>query len=95
MARNILITGATGKTGSQAVTTLLERGHHVRALVHNIDSRSERLGAAGAEIVTGDLLDLDAVSRAAKGIDAMATALASCGCRYRDAAPRQPRTVGG
>jgi uncharacterized protein YbjT (DUF2867 family) len=71
MARDILITGATGKTGSQAVTTLLDRGHHVRALVHNIDARSERLGAAGAEIVTGDLLDLDAVSSAAKGIDAV------------------------
>lgn len=69
MARNILITGATGKTGSAATTTLLERGHHVRALVHNLDSRSERLAAAGAEVVAGDLLDLDAVSRAAKGID--------------------------
>jgi uncharacterized protein YbjT (DUF2867 family) len=71
MARNILITGATGKTGAQATTTLLERGHHVRALAHKIDSRSERLAEAGAEIVTGDLLDLDAVTRAAKGVDAV------------------------
>jgi uncharacterized protein YbjT (DUF2867 family) len=71
MARDILITGATGKTGAFATTTLLERGHRVRALVHNIDSRSDRLAEAGAEIVTGDLLDLDSVSTAAKGIDAV------------------------
>lgn len=71
MARNILITGATGKTGTHATTALLERGHHVRALVHRVDDRSDRLAAAGAEIVTGDLLDLEAVSRAAKGIDAV------------------------
>lgn len=71
MARDILITGATGKTGSAATTTLLAEGHHVRALVHRADERSERLARAGAEIVVGDLLDLDAVSRAAKGIDAL------------------------
>ena len=69
MTRNILITGATGKTGSVAAATLLEHGHHVRALVHRTDERSDRLAAAGAEIVVGDLLDLDAVSRAAKGVD--------------------------
>jgi NAD(P)H dehydrogenase (quinone) len=70
MARNILITGATGKTGSHAASTLLGQGHRVRALVHRADERAARLAAAGAEVVTGDLLDLDAVSRAAKGVDA-------------------------
>jgi uncharacterized protein YbjT (DUF2867 family) len=69
MARDILITGATGKTGGAAATALLEHGHHVRALVHRTDARSDRLAEAGAEIVTGDLLDFDAVSRATKGID--------------------------
>jgi uncharacterized protein YbjT (DUF2867 family) len=71
MARNILITGATGKTGSTAVLPLLAQGHHVRALVHRVDERSERLAKAGAEVVVGDLHDLDAVSSATKGIDGL------------------------
>jgi NAD(P)H dehydrogenase (quinone) len=68
---HLLITGATGKTGSHAATTLLGRGHRVRALVHRIDERSDRLAEAGAEIVTGDLLDLEAVARAGRGIEAV------------------------
>ncbi|GAA5194058.1 NmrA family NAD(P)-binding protein [Rugosimonospora acidiphila] len=70
MPSNILITGATGKTGEYAATTLLRQDHHVRALVRRTSERSDRLAAAGAEIVVGDLLDLDAVSRAARDIDA-------------------------
>lgn len=70
MPRSILVTGATGKTGEHATTTLLQRGHHVRALVRGASERSEKLAAAGAEIVLGDLRDLNAVSRAASGIDA-------------------------
>ncbi|MQY21597.1 NmrA family NAD(P)-binding protein [Nocardia macrotermitis] len=70
MTGHILITGATGKTGANAATTLLEQGQHVRALVHRADDRSDRLAAAGAEIVVADLLDIDAVSAAAAGMDA-------------------------
>lgn len=70
MTRQILITGATGKTGAIAAVTLLDEGHRVRAFVHRLDERADRLAKAGAEVVTGDLLDLDAVSRAAKGVDA-------------------------
>ena len=69
MARQILITGATGKTGRAATATLLGQGHHVRALVHRADDRADRLAQAGAEIVVGDLLDLDAVVQATKGVD--------------------------
>lgn len=70
MPRHLLVTGATGKTGAHAARTLLDQGHHVRALVHRADDRADRLARAGAEIVVADLLDLDAVSRAADGIDA-------------------------
>ena len=55
MARNLLVIGATGKTGRHTTELLLERGHHVRALVHRADERSERLAALGAEIVEGDV----------------------------------------
>lgn len=70
MTGHILITGATGKTGAYAATTLLDQGQHVRALVHRADSRADRLADAGAEIVVADLLDINAVSAAAAGMDA-------------------------
>jgi NAD(P)H dehydrogenase (quinone) len=59
-----LITGATGDTGRHAVQHLREKGHAVRAMVHQEDERSEALRAAGAEIVVGDLLNHDDVIRA-------------------------------
>jgi len=64
----ILVTGATGATGGNAITKLLELNVPVRALVHQLDARSEQLSASGVEIVQGDLSDFDAVSEALKGI---------------------------
>ena len=46
----IIVTGATGKTGSVVVTELLKAGYPVRAMVHREDGRSARLKAQGAEI---------------------------------------------
>src|SRR6266852_5148642 len=46
----ILVTGATGKTGSVVVTELLKAGYPVRAMVRREDGRSARLRAQGAEI---------------------------------------------
>ena len=66
----ILITGATGATGSSAVARLLELKIPVRALVHKTDGRSQQLSAQGAEVVEGDLTDFDSVSAALKGIAA-------------------------
>jgi uncharacterized protein YbjT (DUF2867 family) len=63
-----LVTGATGKTGSVAVTQLLEKGFPVRALVHSNDARSEKLRSLGAEIVTGNLSDIVAMRNALKGV---------------------------
>ncbi len=54
----ILVTSATGKTGSAAVRQLLEKEYPVRAFVHRIDHRSEALEKAGAEVFVGDMLDL-------------------------------------
>jgi len=66
--KKFLITGATGATGGHAIKTLLELNMPVRALVHGIDARSERLKAEGVEIVQGDLSDFEAVNVALKGI---------------------------
>jgi uncharacterized protein YbjT (DUF2867 family) len=68
MKNKVLVTGATGNTGGYAVKYLLAQQVPVRALVHQIDKRSDALAAMGVEIVVGDLLDLDSVSSAMKGI---------------------------
>ncbi|MCZ6479952.1 MAG: NAD(P)H-binding protein, partial [candidate division NC10 bacterium] len=60
----ILVTGATGKTGSQVVKQLLEKDFPVRAFVRRRDERSERLEALGAKVVLGDFLDLASVRAA-------------------------------
>jgi NAD(P)H dehydrogenase (quinone) len=66
--KTFLVTGATGATGGHAIQTLLELNTPVRALVHRLDARSERLRAQGVEIVQGDLSDFEAVNEALKGI---------------------------
>lgn len=68
MKNKILITGATGKTGGQAIKDLLKRNIPVRALVHKIDDRSEKLRAQRVEIVVGDLSDFETISAALEGI---------------------------
>lgn len=64
----ILVTGATGYTGRRTVEILTSKGVPVRALVHKEDERSAELRAMGAEVVLGDLLDLNAVRSALEGI---------------------------
>ena len=54
----ILVTSATGRTGSAVVRQLLEKEYPVRAFVHRQDQRSEALAKAGADVFVGDMLDL-------------------------------------
>jgi len=64
----ILVTGATGRTGSVVVSELLKAGYPVRALVHREDTRSARLQAQGAEIAVADLSDFDLTSHSLKDV---------------------------
>jgi NAD(P)H dehydrogenase (quinone) len=64
----ILVTGATGKTGSLVVAGLLKAGYPVRAMVHREDRRSARLKAQGAEIAAADMSDVERVADALKNI---------------------------
>jgi uncharacterized protein YbjT (DUF2867 family) len=64
----ILVTGATGKTGSVVVAELLQAGYPVRAMVHRHDDRSARLKAQGAEIAVADMSDVDHVADALKDV---------------------------
>ncbi|MDX2215163.1 MAG: NmrA family NAD(P)-binding protein [Oculatellaceae cyanobacterium bins.114] len=58
----ILVTGATGKTGSAVVAQLLEKGFPVRAIGRSRNARSQRLERLGAETVVADLFDVDQIS---------------------------------
>src|ERR1700756_5928679 len=64
----ILVTGATGKTGSVVVSELLKAGYPVRALVRREDGRSAGLRALGAEIAVADMSDVERVADALKNV---------------------------
>ena len=70
MSRKVLITGATGDTGRAAVKESLLLGLQVRAMVHSIDERSKALEAQGAEVMVGDLQEVDTIRAAMEGMDA-------------------------
>jgi uncharacterized protein YbjT (DUF2867 family) len=53
----VVVTAATGKTGAATALQLLEKGYPVRAFVHRVDARSDRLKRAGAHLVVGSLED--------------------------------------
>lgn len=63
----ILVTRATGRTGSAVVDELLAKGVPVRALVHSKDARSAALERKGAETVVADMFDLDQLLAAMHG----------------------------
>src|ERR1700686_670593 len=68
--RPILVTGAAGEIGSigrHLTEMLLANGHKVRAMVRREDDRAESLRQLGAEVVIGDLTDLQSVHRAIEG----------------------------
>jgi len=64
----ILLTGATGKTGSLVVAELLKAGYPVRAMVHREDARSARLKTLGAEIAVADMSDVERIADALKDV---------------------------
>jgi uncharacterized protein YbjT (DUF2867 family) len=65
----ILVTGATGNVGSEAVRLLAARQHPTRALVRD-PARAPHTGAGGVvEVVTGDFDRPDTLDAAMRGID--------------------------
>lgn len=63
--------GTQGKTGRHVAEMLLARNVPVRALVRQIDERSDRLKALGAEIFQGDFLDVRSIQHAVRDISAV------------------------
>jgi NAD(P)H dehydrogenase (quinone) len=64
----IIVTGATGKTGSIVASELLKAGYPVRALVRREDDRSALLKAQGAEIAVADMSDVERIADALRDV---------------------------
>jgi len=64
----ILVTGATGRVGRQVLQQLVTRGADVRVLVRD---PSKADFPASVEIVKGDLLDIDSLRSAFKGVSTL------------------------
>src|SRR6185503_17690578 len=74
MANPILVTGAAGRVGGIGRTVaelLLKQGKAVRAMVRGEDERAQSLRDLGAEVVVGNLLDLDSMHRVIAGCETM------------------------
>ncbi len=67
---NVFLTGATGHIGSAVLPALISAGHSVTALVRSPE-KVAAVRAAGAEVVAGDLQDLDLVRRSAATAEAV------------------------
>jgi uncharacterized protein YbjT (DUF2867 family) len=63
----ILVTGATGKVGSEAVRVLRQSDVPVRALVRDA-AKARALASAGAEVVEGDLEKVATIDAALEGV---------------------------
>jgi nucleoside-diphosphate-sugar epimerase len=85
---NILVTGATGRVGSRLVPRLLKLGDSVRVLARDPD-RAQALKDIGAEIITGDLLHPETLTRGVANTDAVIHLAAF----FRGATPEESQAV--
>jgi uncharacterized protein YbjT (DUF2867 family) len=63
-----VVAGATGHVGSVVARELLAAGHRVRAIVRSLD-KAKALAGQGAELLSGELSDVDFLTRALRGAD--------------------------
>ena len=70
MAKNVLITGATGTIATLVMPALLKNGLSVRAFVRNA-RKAESLKKLGVDVHIGDLADQESINQAAQGMDAV------------------------
>jgi UDP-glucose 4-epimerase len=67
--RTALVTGGAGFVGSALVRLLVQRGYAARVYDNLSTGSAELLEGTGAELVRGDVRDVDALERAARGSD--------------------------
>src|ERR1700728_3575850 len=87
-----LVTGATGYIGTRLVPRLLDEGHHVRALARTPDKLAGVPWHQQAEVVRGDLADVDSLIEAFDGIDVVYYLVHSMGTS-KDFAAEENRSV--
>ncbi|KAA8969213.1 DUF2867 domain-containing protein [Mycobacterium sp.] len=87
-----LVTGSTGYIGSRLVPRLLGEGHHVRALARNPARLADVPWRTRAEVVRGDLGEMDSLAGAFEGIDVVYYLVHSMGMA-RDFAAEEARAV--
>jgi uncharacterized protein YbjT (DUF2867 family) len=64
-----LVTGATGYVGGRLVPPLIDAGYRVRAMARNPDKLADVPWRADAELVRGDLSDVESLEAAFDGVD--------------------------
>ena len=67
----VFITGATGFIGSPLVPELINAGHQVLGLTRS-DAGAKSLASTGAQVLRGDLGNLDSLRSGAAAADAVA-----------------------
>lgn len=88
----VLVTGATGFTGSRVVPLLLQSGYQVRCLTRATSDRSP-LSALTVEWVTGDLSNPETLTAALRGVDALVN-IASLGFGHAESILRSAKEAG-
>ena len=88
----VLVTGATGFTGSRVVPLLLKSGYQVRCLTRATSDRSP-LSALTVEWVTGDLSNPETLTAALRGVDALVN-IASLGFGHAESIVRAAKEAG-
>jgi nucleoside-diphosphate-sugar epimerase len=66
----VFVTGASGWIGSAVVADLVERDHEVTGLARS-DASADQVAAAGAEVLRGEVTDLDVLRDGAAASDAV------------------------
>jgi uncharacterized protein YbjT (DUF2867 family) len=79
---NLVVLGATGRTGRLVVEQALAAGHTVTALVRSPEKLT--LANSNLRVVTGEATDASAVSRALEGADAVISTLGGKGSVIAD-----------
>jgi dihydroflavonol-4-reductase len=90
----VLVTGATGFVGGAIARRLLADGRTVRVLARTPDAAGA-LRDLGAEVIAGDVLEMDSVQRAATGCEVVYHAAGVNGFCMRDPGPMRAANVNG
>ena len=85
--KTALVLGATGNMGSAIVNELVDRGVAVTAFARNVDKLENQFGTLPVKLVTGDVLQVEDLERAAEDVEVVFHAI---GIPYPEWADKHP-----